>query len=78
LRSQVNPREEQVSLKEMVLWAYPPTPKQLAVTVGFVIAGVTCFAVGAHLSFANIAPQQARTKARDDFVKDRLRKLLDD
>ncbi|XP_038686552.1 uncharacterized protein LOC119986068 isoform X2 [Tripterygium wilfordii] len=62
----------------MVLWAYPPTRKQLAITIGFLITGASLFSAGAYLSFANIAPQQARTKARSDFVKDRLRKMLDD
>lgn len=62
----------------MVLWSYPPTAKQLAVTVACFVTGATLFAVGVQQSFANIAPQQARTKARKDFVKDRLRKLLQD
>ncbi|OAY40813.1 hypothetical protein MANES_09G050900v8 [Manihot esculenta] len=62
----------------MVLWSYPPTRKQLAVTVGFLITGASLFWYGAHLSMANIAPQQARAKARKDYIKDRLRKMLDD
>ncbi|KAK2985402.1 hypothetical protein RJ640_014145 [Escallonia rubra] len=62
----------------MVLWSYPPTPKQLAVTVSCFAAGAALFAVGVHLSFANIAPQQARTKARNDALKAHLRKLLED
>ncbi|XP_035545808.1 uncharacterized protein LOC108990513 [Juglans regia] len=56
------------------MWSYPPTPKQLAVSVCFFIAGASLFATGVHLSFANIGPQQARSK----FIKDRLRKLVDD
>ncbi|XP_048138993.1 uncharacterized protein LOC125316053 [Rhodamnia argentea] len=60
------------------MWAYPPTRKQLAVTIGVFAAGTALIAVGIHLSFANVAPQQARTKARSDFVKSRLRKYLDD
>ncbi|KAE9445608.1 hypothetical protein C3L33_22494, partial [Rhododendron williamsianum] len=60
----------------MVLWSYPPTPKQLAATIGCFVTGAALFAIGAHLSFANVAPQQARTKARNDFVKDRLRNPL--
>ncbi|KAK9921390.1 hypothetical protein M0R45_029901 [Rubus argutus] len=40
--------------------------------------GIGLFAVGAHLSLANVGPQQERVKARREFVKDRLRKLLDD
>ncbi|XP_065856983.1 uncharacterized protein [Euphorbia lathyris] len=62
----------------MVLWAYPPTPKQLTVTISVMITGVSLIAYGAHLSMVNIAPQQARTKARSQFVRDRLRKMLDD
>ena len=54
--------------------SYPSTPKKLAMTVGCFIAGVALFAVGVHISYVNIAPQQARTKARNDFVKERLRK----
>ncbi|KAE8098609.1 hypothetical protein FH972_016655 [Carpinus fangiana] len=61
----------------MVLWSYPPTPRQLAVTVCFFVTGASLFAVGVHLSFANIGPQQARAKARSDVIKDRLRKMLD-
>ncbi|THG05924.1 hypothetical protein TEA_007015 [Camellia sinensis var. sinensis] len=65
--------------KEMVLWSsYPPTPNQLAATVACFVAGATLFAVGVHLSFTNVATQQARTKARNDFIKARLRKLLQD
>lgn len=62
----------------MVLWSYPPTRNQLAVTVICFVTGATLFAAGAHLSFANIAPQQARAKARKDYLKARLRKLFDD
>ncbi|XP_047315434.1 uncharacterized protein LOC124919275 [Impatiens glandulifera] len=62
----------------MVIWSYPPTRKQLAISVGLFLTGASLFAIGAHLSFVNVAPQQARTKARSDFVKDRLRKILDD
>jgi hypothetical protein len=62
----------------MVLWSYPPTPRQLGVTACFFVTGASLLAVGVHLSFANIGPQQARVKARSDFVKDRIRKFLDD
>ncbi|GKE19900.1 hypothetical protein Tco_1431412, partial [Tanacetum coccineum] len=37
---------------------------------------VSLFTAGAYLSFLNIAPQQARAKARSDYVKSRLKKLL--
>ncbi|XP_057536126.1 uncharacterized protein LOC130814122 [Amaranthus tricolor] len=61
-----------------MLWAYPPTRRQLVATAVGVSIGVTMISVGAYLSFANIAPQQARAKARSDFLKQRLRKFLDD
>ncbi|XP_062003574.1 uncharacterized protein LOC133721075 [Rosa rugosa] len=62
----------------MVVWSYPPTRKQLVVTACCFVAGMGLFGVGAHLSLANVGPQQERVKARREFVKDRLRKLLDD
>ncbi|KAG8479830.1 hypothetical protein CXB51_029522 [Gossypium anomalum] len=62
----------------MVLWSYPPTAKQLAVTIGFCLTGASFIAAGACLSFVNIGPQQERAKARSQYVKDRLRKMLDD
>ncbi|MQL81881.1 hypothetical protein Taro_014353 [Colocasia esculenta] len=57
-----------------MVWSFPPTRKQLAVTAAWFLSGVALFAAGAHLSYVNVAPQQARTKARDDFVRDYLRK----
>ncbi|XP_073272427.1 uncharacterized protein [Primulina huaijiensis] len=57
----------------MVL-CFPSTPKKLAATVAFFLAGGSLFAAGLHLSYVNVAPQQARIKARTDFVKERLRK----
>lgn len=57
----------------MVL-CFPSTPKKLAMTVGCFLGGAGLLAIGAYLSHLYIAPQQARTKARDDFVKERLRK----
>ncbi|CAI9097658.1 OLC1v1027568C1 [Oldenlandia corymbosa var. corymbosa] len=62
----------------MVLWSYPPTRKQLTVTVLGLITGASLIAVGAHLSFTKIAPQQARAQARKNYIKARLRQLLDD
>ncbi|KAG7958299.1 hypothetical protein I3843_10G013500 [Carya illinoinensis] len=62
----------------MALWSYPPTPKMLAVSVCFFVAGASLFAAGVNLSFANIGPQQDRAKARSKFIKDRLKKLVDD
>ncbi|CAN6987691.1 unnamed protein product, partial [Brassica rapa subsp. trilocularis] len=40
---------------------------------GVFASGAALFAAGIHLSYLNVAPQQARTKARNDFVKERLR-----
>ncbi|KAI7740483.1 hypothetical protein M8C21_016117 [Ambrosia artemisiifolia] len=53
----------------MVFWSYPPTRKQLAGTAVVFITGATLFAAGAYLSFVNIAPQQARAKARSDYER---------
>lgn len=70
-----------VGLCYMILWSsakmvfcFPSTPKKLAMTVGCFIAGAGLFVVGTYLSYVNVAPQQARIKARNDFVKERLRK----
>lgn len=53
---------------------YPSTPKKLASTIACFLGGASLFVAGAHLSYVNVAPQQARTKARNEFVKERLRK----
>ncbi|PIA28151.1 hypothetical protein AQUCO_07200059v1 [Aquilegia coerulea] len=52
----------------------PWTPKGLTLTLGLFITGISLFGIGAHLSYVNIAPQQARTKARNDFVREQLKK----
>ncbi|MBA0619550.1 hypothetical protein Godav_028706 [Gossypium davidsonii] len=52
----------------MVLWSYPPTAKQLAVTIGICLTGASFIAAGAYLSFVNIGPQQERVKARDQAL----------
>ena len=57
----------------MVL-CYPSTPKKLAMTVGCFVAGAAIFAAGLHISYINVAPQQARIKARNDFVMEQLKK----
>ncbi|CAG7898642.1 unnamed protein product [Brassica rapa] len=54
-------------------FCYPSSPRKLTMTVAFFASGAALFAVGMHLSYLNVAPQQARTKARNDFVKERLR-----
>ncbi|GMN51739.1 hypothetical protein TIFTF001_020881 [Ficus carica] len=53
---------------------FPSTPKKFATTIGCFLSGAALFALGLHLSYVNVAPQQARIKARNDFVKERLRK----
>lgn len=53
---------------------FPSTPKKLAMTLACFLGGASIFAIGVHLSYVNVAPQQARTKARNEFVKERLRK----
>ncbi|PWA87059.1 hypothetical protein CTI12_AA135420 [Artemisia annua] len=60
----------------VVFWSYPPTRKQLTGSLIVFFTGVSLFTAGAYLSFLNIAPQQARAKARSDYVKARLRKLV--
>ncbi|KAM3222919.1 hypothetical protein T459_20861 [Capsicum annuum] len=57
-----------------MFFCYPSTPSKFAATLTCFIGGAALFAFGVHYSYINIAPQQARTKARNDFVKDRLRK----
>ncbi|PON43308.1 bric-a-brac protein [Trema orientale] len=56
---------------------FPSTPKKMATTLGCFLTGAALFAYGLHLSYVNIAPQQARIKARNDFVRERLRKKYD-
>ncbi|VVA38551.1 PREDICTED: transmembrane [Prunus dulcis] len=46
---------------------FPSTPKRLAMTIGCFISAAALFAFGAHISYVNVAPQQARTKARNEF-----------
>lgn len=53
---------------------FEATPKKLAATAALFLAGGSLFAFGLYLSYVNVAPQQARIKARNDFVRERLRK----
>ncbi|XP_012849215.1 PREDICTED: uncharacterized protein LOC105969038 [Erythranthe guttata] len=57
----------------MVL-CFDGTPKNLAQLGALFIAGGSLFLFGLHLSHVNAAPQQARIQARNDFVRERLRK----
>lgn len=52
---------------------YPSTPKKMLMTFGIFFGGASIFAAGLHLSYVNVAPQQARTKARSDYVRQRLK-----
>ncbi|KAJ6989131.1 hypothetical protein NC653_021880 [Populus alba x Populus x berolinensis] len=53
---------------------FPSTPKKLAMTIGLFASGAALFALGLHQCYVNNAPQRARVKARNDFVRERLRK----
>ncbi|KAG2682480.1 hypothetical protein I3843_11G193900 [Carya illinoinensis] len=57
-----------------MVFCFPSTPKKLAMTVGCFVSGAALFLLGLHLSYVNVAPQQARIQARNDFVRERLRK----
>ncbi|KAG0475808.1 hypothetical protein HPP92_012649 [Vanilla planifolia] len=64
-----------IKLKEIGMsWCSPSTPKQTATTVLLFSVGVAFFTIGAHLSYVNIGPQRERTLARDNFVREYLRK----
>ncbi|KAM1149427.1 hypothetical protein ACFX2B_029720 [Malus domestica] len=52
---------------------FPSTPKRLAKTVGCFISAAALFSFGVYLSYVNVAPQQAQTKARNEFVRERLK-----
>lgn len=43
-------------------------------TIACFLSGAAILAVGAHLSYVNVAPQRARTIARDNLVKETLKK----
>ena len=57
----------------MVL-CFPSTRKKLAMSIGCFLAAAATLAYGVQLSYVNVAPQQARIKARNDFVKEVLNK----
>ncbi|GAA0153222.1 hypothetical protein LIER_37636 [Lithospermum erythrorhizon] len=57
----------------MVL-CYASTPRKLATKVACFLSGGVLFGYGLHLSYVNVAPQQARLKVRNDFVRDFLKK----
>ena len=43
-------------------------------TVAMFLGGSSLFGGGLYLSYVHIAPQQARIQARNDFVRDKLKK----
>ncbi|CAM8877390.1 hypothetical protein QQ045_019300 [Rhodiola kirilowii] len=52
---------------------YPSTPGKMAKTVALFATGAGLFYIGLHYSHVNVAPLQAKTKARNDYVKERLK-----
>ncbi|CAN1303042.1 hypothetical protein LINPERPRIM_LOCUS25699 [Linum perenne] len=60
----------------MSIWSYPPTRRQAAAMVLMFAAGASLFGYGAYMSMKNVEPQQERTRARNEFVKERIRKLI--
>ncbi|CAH1444331.1 unnamed protein product [Lactuca virosa] len=61
-------------IKGHMVLCFPSTPNKLWMTVGLFLGGSSLFGVGLYLSYVHIAPQQARIKARNDYVRDRLKK----
>ncbi|PWA55003.1 hypothetical protein CTI12_AA430270 [Artemisia annua] len=53
---------------------FPSTPQKLWMTVAMFLGGSSLFGGGLYLSYVHIAPQQARIQARNDFVRDKLKK----
>ncbi|EPS68236.1 hypothetical protein M569_06538, partial [Genlisea aurea] len=53
---------------------FEATPRKMAVTAAVFLSGCGMFGYGLHLWYKNIAPQQARIQARNEFVRERLRK----
>ena len=56
------------------MWCFPTGPRQALVTACLFAAGTALFAAGAHLSYVNVEPQRARTIARDNLLREYLRK----
>ncbi|KAK1261992.1 hypothetical protein QJS04_geneDACA019515 [Acorus gramineus] len=51
-----------------------PFPRDLVWSACMFATGLTFFSVGAYLSYINIAPQQARAKARSDMLREYIRR----
>jgi hypothetical protein len=58
-------------------WCSPSTSRQLLSTTSLFTFGAGLLTFGIHLSYVHIEPQRARTLARDQFVRDYLRKKHD-
>ncbi|CAI0559989.1 unnamed protein product [Linum tenue] len=52
---------------------FPFSAKKLGVTVALFVGAAVIMGYAAHLSYVNVAPQQARTTDRDELVKERMR-----
>ncbi|KAK1272982.1 hypothetical protein QJS04_geneDACA019189 [Acorus gramineus] len=57
-----------------MLRPFPATPRDLVWSACMFVTGLAFFSIGAHLSYVNVAPQQARTKARSDMVSEYIRR----
>ncbi|TKY53127.1 hypothetical protein E2542_SST24650 [Spatholobus suberectus] len=62
----------------MVVWSWSPTARQMAVTGGVFVVGVSCFCVGAYFSMVNVAPQQERVKAQREALRNYFKKRFGD
>uniref|UniRef100_A0A0E0CNV0 Proteasome subunit alpha type-2 n=1 Tax=Oryza meridionalis TaxID=40149 RepID=A0A0E0CNV0_9ORYZ len=71
-----NPAPHQKHSSRMGLCS-PSTPRQLLSTVALFAFGAGLLAYGVHLSYAHVEPQRARTLARDQFVRDYLKRKYD-
>lgn len=49
------------------------SPARRIVGALLLAGGIGCFWLGAHLSYQNVAPQQARIQKRNDFIRKRLK-----
>ncbi|KAF5196088.1 hypothetical protein FRX31_014325 [Thalictrum thalictroides] len=66
--------KENLEKEKSVLMGTASTQDNQDGALEITVSGISLFAIGAHLSYVNIAPQQARAKARKEFVKERLLK----
>ncbi|KAF4360973.1 hypothetical protein F8388_016782 [Cannabis sativa] len=69
VKNRASQQTDRFRMNRKMSMCFPSTPKKMASTVGCFLTGAALFAYGLHLSYVNVAPQQARTKARSDFGK---------